>query len=358
MASTLFDKIKKNSTIKETASLNKSKIYGHKDMIQTPVPMINVALSGSIKGGLTSGTTVLAGPSKHFKSAFSLIMAAAFQAKYPEGIVLFYDSEFGTPQSYFKNFGVDTERVVHTPISDIEMLKHDIMNQLKELTREDKVLIIVDSIGQLASKKEVDDAIEGKSVADMTRAKAMKSFFRMVTPHLNIKDIPLIVINHTYMEIGMFPKAIVSGGTGVTYAADNIWILGRQQEKDGTEIQGYHFIINVEKSRFVREKSKIPITVTYEGGVNKWSGLMDIAIKGKYLGKPLAGWYQLMDKDGKFIGDKYRAKDIVDSDKFWEEMFKTTDFEQFIEKAYMLESGTGEIVNLDFEEEEVAEDVL
>jgi RecA/RadA recombinase len=340
MASTLFDKIKKNSTIKETASLNKSKIYGHKDMIQTPVPMINVALSGSIKGGLTSGTTVLAGPSKHFKSAFSLIMAAAFQAKYPEGIVLFYDSEFGTPQSYFKNFGVDTERVVHTPISDIEMLKHDIMNQLKELTREDKVLIIVDSIGQLASKKEVDDAIEGKSVADMTRAKAMKSFFRMVTPHLNIKDIPLIVINHTYMEIGMFPKAIVSGGTGVTYAADNIWILGRQQEKDGTEIQGYHFIINV------------------EGGVNKWSGLMDIAIKGKYLGKPLAGWYQLMDKDGKFIGDKYRAKDIVDSDKFWEEMFKTTDFEQFIEKAYMLESGTGEIVNLDFEEEEVAEDVL
>jgi len=284
-------------------------------------------------------------------------MAAAFQTKYPEGIVLFYDSEFGTPQSYFKNFGVDTERVIHTPISDIEMLKHDIMNQLKELTREDKVLIIVDSIGQLASKKEVDDAIEGKSVADMTRAKAMKSFFRMVTPHLNIKDIPLIVINHTYMEISMFPKDIVSGGTGVTYAADNIWILGRQQEKDGTEIQGYHFIINVEKSRFVREKSKIPITVTYEGGVNKWSGLMDIAIKGKYLGKPLAGWYQLMDKDGKFIGDKYRAKDIVDSDKFWEEMFKTTDFEQFIEKAYMLESGTGEIVNLDFEEEEVADEL-
>jgi hypothetical protein len=38
---------------------------------------------------------------------------------------------------------------------------------------------------------------------------------------------------------------------------DNIFILGHQQEKDGTEIVGYNFIINVEKSRYVKEKSKI-----------------------------------------------------------------------------------------------------
>lgn len=352
--SALFDKIKKNSTIKDTASLSKSKIYNNKDMIQTDVPMINVALSGSINGGLTPGLTVLAGPSKHFKSAFSLIMAAAFQKKYPEGIVLFYDSEFGTPQSYFSNFGVDIERVIHTPITDVEMLKHDIMVQLKEIVRGDKVCIIIDSIGNLASKKEVEDAIEGKSVADMTRAKAMKSLFRMVTPHLTIKDIPLIAINHTYKEIGMFPRDIVSGGTGIMYSADNVWIIGRQQEKDGTEIQGYHFIINVDKSRYVKEKSKIPITVTYEGGVNKWSGLMDLAITGKYLGKPIAGWYQRIDKKtGNFIGDKYRAKDIVDSDDFWEDMFKTTDLEEFIERTYSLESGSGDHVS--FEEEGDAE---
>lgn len=346
--SALFDKLKKNSTIKDTAGLSKSKIYNNKDMITTPVPMINVALSGSIKGGLTPGLTVLAGPSKHFKSAFSLIMAAAFQKKYPDGIILFYDSEFGTPQAYFDNFGVDTERVVHKPITDIEMLKHDIMVQLKEITRGDHVCIIIDSVGNLASKKEVDDAIEGKSVADMTRAKAMKSLFRMVTPHLTIKDIPMIAINHTYKEIGMFPKDIVSGGTGIMYSADNVWIIGRQQDKDGTEIQGYHFIINVEKSRYLKEKSKIPITVSYEGGVNKWSGLLDLAVNGKYIGKPVAGWYQRIDKKtGEFIGDKYRTKDIVDSDDFWENMFKTSDFEEFIEKTYSLDHGGGEYVDLE-----------
>lgn len=351
--SALLDKLKKNSTIKDTAGLSKSKIYNNKDMIPTPVPMINVALSGSIKGGLTPGVTILAGPSKHFKSAFSLIMAAAFQKKYPDGIVLFYDSEFGTPQAYFKNFGVDIERVIHTPITDIEMLKHDIMVQLKEITRGEHVCIVIDSIGNLASKKEVEDAIEGKSVADMTRAKAMKSLFRMVTPHLTIKDIPLIAINHTYKEISMYPKDIVSGGTGIMYSADNVWIIGRQQEKDGTEIQGYHFIINVEKSRYLKEKSKIPITVTYDGGLNKWSGLLELAITGKYVGKPVAGWYQKIDREtGEFVGDKYRAKDIIDSDEFWEGILKDTDFEDFIERTYSLESGGGEYVDLTEGEDE------
>ena len=127
-------------------------------------------------------------------------------------------------------------------------------------------MIVVDSVGNLASKKEVEDASEGKSVADMTRAKQMKSLFRMVTPHLTIKDIPMVVVNHTYSEIGLFPKQIVSGGTGLIYSADNIFIIGRQQEKDGNEVTGFNFIINVEKSRFVREKSKIPIEVSFEGG--------------------------------------------------------------------------------------------
>ena len=202
----------KNSTIDFTASLEDSKIYGKKDMIPTAVPMINIALSGSMDGGITPGLTVLAAPSKHFKTAFSLLMGAAYLKKYPEGIILFYDSEFGTPESYFAMFGVPLESVVHTPITDIEELKFDIMRQLKEIKRNDKVMIIIDSVGNLASKKEVEDAEAGKSVGDMTRAKQLKSLFRMVTPHLTLKDIPMVVVNHIYMEQSLYPKAIVSGG--------------------------------------------------------------------------------------------------------------------------------------------------
>ena len=329
----LRDKLLKNSTVEYTSLLEDSKIYTKKDMILTPIPMINVALSGSIDGGITPGVTMLAGPSKHFKTGFALLLASAFLRKYKDGIILFYDSEFGTPQSYFKTFNIPLDSVVHTPITDVEELKHDLSVQLANITRDDKVFIVVDSIGNLASKKEVEDAIEGKSVADMSRAKQIKSLFRMITPHLTLKDIPMVVVNHTYKEIGMFPKDIVGGGTGSYYSADTIWILGRQQDKDGTEIVGYNFIINVEKSRYVREKSKIPVTVSFDGGINKWSGLLDIALEGNFVSKPSNGWYAKVDQDTGEILDKKRFAD-TQTEEFWSDILASEKFKEFVRKKY------------------------
>jgi RecA/RadA recombinase len=329
----VLDKLKKASTIKETSVLSKSKFFTEKDMIQTDVPIVNVALSGNLDGGLTPGLTMFAGPSKHFKTAFALLMAKSYMNKYDDAVVLFYDSEFGTPQSYFDAFGIDTERVLHTPITDVEQLKHDIMNQLQNIEKTDKVIIILDSIGNLASKKEVEDSIEGKSVADMSRAKQMKSLFRMVTPHLTIKDIPMVVVNHTYKEIGMFPKDIVGGGTGSYYSADTIWILGRQQDKDGTEIVGYNFIINVEKSRYVREKSKIPVTVSFDGGINKWSGLLDIALEGNFVTKPSNGWYAKVDQETGEVLEKKRFAD-TQTEEFWKDILADERFKEFVRKKY------------------------
>lgn len=345
----LKERLIKNSTIDHTAALTDSKVYGRKDMIPTSVPMINVALSGRIDGGLTPGLTVLAAPSKHFKTAFSLLMAAAYLKRHPGAVILFYDSEFGTPESYFTSFGVPLESVVHTPITDIEQLKFDLMQQLQEIKRGDKVMIIIDSVGNLASKKEVEDALKQSSAADMTRAKQLKSLFRMVTPHLTIKDVPMVVVNHIYMTQEMFSKPVVSGGTGIYYSADNIWIIGRQQDKDDKELKGYHFIINVEKSRYVKEKSKIPITVNYDSGINRWSGLLDLALEGGYITKPKQGWYARVDQSTGELGKNNRAADIVDSNEFWRTLLEETDFADWIKRRYSI--GTGEILSNDEEED-------
>lgn len=344
----LKERLIKNSTIDHTAMLTDSKVYGRKDMIPTVVPMINVALSGRIDGGLTPGLTVLAAPSKHFKTAFSLLMAAAYLKRHPDAVILFYDSEFGTPESYFTSFGVPLESVVHTPITDIEQLKFDLMHQLQEIKRGDKVMIVVDSVGNLASKKEVEDALKQSSAADMTRAKQLKSLFRMITPHLTIKDIPMVVVNHVYMTQEMYSKPIVSGGTGIYYSADNIWIIGRQQDKDDKELKGYHFIINIEKSRYVKEKSKIPITVNYDSGINRWSGLLDLALEGGYVTKPKQGWYARVDQTTGELGKNNRAADIVDNNDFWKTLLDETNFAEWIKNKYSI--GTGEILSNDEED--------
>lgn len=331
----ILDKIKSNSTIKDTAILKESKFFSKKDMIPTQIPALNIALSGRLDGGLEPGLTMFAGPSKHFKTAFSLLMAKSYLDKYSDAALLFYDTEFGTPQAYFDTFGIDTSRVLHTPITDIEQLKFDIMSQLEKIERGERVIIIVDSIGNLASKKEVDDALEGKSVADMSRAKQIKSLFRMVTPHLTIKDIPMIVVNHTYKTMELYSKDIVSGGTGSYYSANNIFILGRQQEKDGTELLGYNFIINVEKSRYVREKSKIPITVKFDGGISKWSGLLDIALESGHVVKPSNGWYSKVNTETGEIGEKHRLKD-TDTKEFWLPVLMDKTFQQWVIENYKI----------------------
>ena len=332
----VMDKLKKNSKLKTTEVLSESKFFNNKEQVATPVPMINVALSGSVDGGLTPGLTVLAGPSKHFKTSFTLLIASAYLKKYPDSIMLFYDSEFGSPAAYFEQFDIDTARVLHTPITNVEELKFDLIAQLEGLDRKDRVIVVIDSIGNLASKKEMEDAINEKSVADMSRAKALKGLFRMCTPYLAMKDIPMLAVNHTYKEIGLFPKDIVSGGTGIYYSANNIWILGRRQNKKGTDIMGYDFVINVEKSRFVKEKSKIPITVSWEGGVAPWSGLLEVAMAGGYVVKPSNGWYSAVNMSTGEVSDKKVREAGTLEESFWNPIFDTTDFAEFIKKQYTI----------------------
>ena len=332
----VMDKLKKNSKLKNTEVLSKSKFFTDKDMVSTDVPMVNVALSGSIEGGLTPGMTVLAGPSKHFKTSFALLMAGAYMKKYEDAVMLFYDSEFGSPQSYFESFGVPTDRVLHTPITNVEELKFDLINQLEATERGETVIVVIDSIGNLASKKELEDAINEKSVADMSRAKALKGLFRMTTPYLTMKDIPLLAVNHTYKEIGLFPKDIVGGGTGIYYSADNIWILGRRQNKKGTEVTGYDFVINVDKSRYVKEKSKIPISVSWDGGVERWSGLLEVAMAGGYVQKPSNGWYEAIDPStGEVLSGKVREAQTLE-EEFWSPIFNNTNFKEFVKQHYTI----------------------
>lgn len=339
--SELLKKLQKNSTIAEASVLAKSALFENRDIASTNVPMMNVALGAHLNGGLTSGLTMFAGPSKHFKSAFSLLLVKAYMDKYPDAILLFYDSEFGTGgKDYFKSFKIDDNRVFHVPLENAEKFKFDIMAQLAEIKRGDKVVIFLDSLGNLPSIKEVDDALEGKGTADMTRAKQFKSIFRMLMPQLNIKDIPMIVVNHTYKEIGLYPKDIVSGGTGAYYSADNIYIVGRQQEKDGTEVVGWNFVLNVEKSRYVREKEKITITVLYDGGISKWSGLMEVALESGHVVKPKNGWYTRVDPDTGEANDKNWRLAETDCKEFWKPILDDQRFADFIVKKYKIAQGS------------------
>lgn len=332
----LLDKLRKNSTLKSTQILAKSDFFSDRQFTSCPVPAINIALSGDIYGGFNPGLIFLAAPSAHFKSMIGLLMVAAYLKKHEDAICLFYDSEFGITPEYLVSMGVDPNRVIHTPIANIEELKFDSVNQLEELERGDHVIIFIDSVGNLASKKELEDAKDQKSVADMSRAKALKGYFRIITPYLTSKRITAIAINHVYEEIGMFPKTIMSGGTGGKYSANQIIFISKSQEKDGKELLGYNFKLIAEKSRYVREKSVIPLQVTFENGIQRWSGMFDLAKELNWITMPKSGWYQVCNPHtGEVIRENCRAKELVNNTEFWEKLI-SMGFNDDVKKRFQL----------------------
>lgn len=333
----LMKKLMAASTVKHAAIMSESIMFNEKDIIPTDVPIINAAFSGSINGGIHSGLTLFAGPSKSFKTLVSLLCVKAYLKKYEDGVAIILDSEGGITPEYLEQNGVDPSRVIHVPIEHMEMLKFEMVNQLKEINRGDHVIFVIDSVGNTASLKELEDATNEKSVADMQRAKTTKSVFRMITPSLIAKDIPCIAICHTYDEIGsMYPKTIISGGTGLMYSSNTAFIIGKSQEKDGTELVGWNFTLNTEKSRFVREKSKFTFTVTYENGINKYSGILDLAVEGGFVSAATKGWYQLIDKStGELIGQKVRRTDTETKD-FLGVVLKNPEFDKYVQERFKL----------------------
>ena len=337
--SSLLERMMKTGSTKTSSVLSKSTFFNTKETIPTELPILNIAFSGSLDGGLVPGLTVLAGESKTFKTMTALYCMKAYLEKYADGIALLYDSEFGITPEYIASFDIDTDRVIHIPIKDVEELKFDITQKLQEIGDKERVFIMIDSVGNLASKKEVEDAQNEKSVADMSRAKSLKSLFRIITPYLTTKNIPCLAINHVYKSLELYSKAVVSGGTGIMYSSNQVFIISKAQEKDGTELSGWKFTINIEKSRYVKEKSKLPFTVLYDSGIQKWSALFELAMEAGYLVKPKVGWYQLVDPETGEISEKnYRQAEVQKNNEWFEMLVKNDDFKSFVEKKYRLSS--------------------
>ena len=134
----------------------------------------------------------------------------------------------------------------------------------------------------------------------------------------------------------------------IYYSADNIWIVGRQQNKDSKGIKGYHFVIGIEKSRYVKEKSKIPISVTWEEGVKKYSGLLEVAVAGKFVHKgkkgQSLGYAKMNNETGEVEEEIYYEKD-TDNGEFWQEILDNPGFKDFVQNQYQM--GKASLVDFD-----------
>ena len=253
--------------------------------IDTGSYIFNALVSGDINRGIPSNKiTALAGESATGKTFFALGMVQKFLEDNPEGNVVYFESESALTQEMLEERGIDTSRILLVPVTTIEEFRTQAVNIIDGFEKgrkgDEKLFFVLDSLGMLSTIKETEDIGSGKNVRDMTKAQVIKGTFRVLTLKLGKVGIPMIVTNHTYDVIGsMFPQKEMGGGSGLKYAASSIIYLSKKKEKDGTEVIGNIIHCKNQKSRLTVENKMVDVRLTYDKGLDRYYGLLDLALK-------------------------------------------------------------------------------
>ena len=291
--------------------------------IDTGSYMLNAVVSGSIWGGVPDNkVTAFAGESATGKTFFVLGIVKHFLEQYPDGGVVYYDTEAAVTKGMMEDRGIDTSRVIISEPDTIQKFKTHALKMLEayEKQPEDKrprMMFVLDSLGLLSTTKEMEDSLEGKETRDMTKAQMIKAAFRVLTFKLAKVKVPMLVTNHVYEVVGSYvPTKEIGGGTGLKYAASTIAMLSKKKEKDGDEIVGNIIKVKMYKSRLSKENQQASVLLTYSKGLDRYYGLLELAEKYGIF-KKVSTRYELPSGDkvfGKNINEdpeKYFTEDVL-----------------------------------------------
>ncbi len=253
--------------------------------IDTGSYILNAAISGSIYGGVPNNKiTAFAGESATGKTFFVLGVLKQFLEDNKDGGVIYFDTEAAVTKQMMDDRGIDTKRVVISEPSSIEEFRTNATRILSTYIEQGKdappMMMVLDSLGMLSSAKELADTEAGSEKRDMTKSQLLRGTFRVLSLKLAKANVPLLVTNHVYDVIGAYiPTKEITGGAGLKYAASSIAMLGKKKDKDGTDVVGNIIKVTMHKSRFTKEQKKVEVKLSYDTGLDRYYGLLDLAEK-------------------------------------------------------------------------------
>ena len=304
--------------------------------------IFNALLSGSIYGGLPSNKiTAIAGESATGKTFFVMGMCKNFLDSNPDAGVIYFESESAITKQMVIDRGIDPKRMVMFPVTTVQEFRTQAIKVLDKYLEQDEsdrkpIMLCLDSMGMLSTTKEIDDTADGKETRDMTRAQVLKAAFRVLTLKLGRAKVPMVVTNHTYDVVGsMFPTKEMGGGSGLKYAASTIIYLSKKKEKDGSEVIGNIVHCKNQKSRLTIENKMVDVRLTYEKGLDRYYGLLDLAVQYGIF-KQVSTRIELPD------GSKQYAKTINNNP----EKYFTEDIMKQLDECAMKEFKYGNITEL------------
>lgn len=314
--------------------------------IDTGSYIFNGQISGKLKhGGLPNNKCMqLAGAEAVGKTFFALSMAKDFLEKDKENMVWWYLAEPAVTKQMLLDRGIDTSRFIFSEPDTVEEWKFHLIKLLDTYIQEKnrpKMLVILDSLGALSTNKELKDSEAGKDVLDMTRAKVIKATFRQIDKKLAKAGVPLILTNHTYSQMDQYKPKELSGGSGPKYAGDVIAILTSSKDKEGegtkVHVKGNILHVHMYKNRFGKKDTKVNVALSYETGLDRYYGLLELAEKYDII-KRHGAWYELPG------GDKLQRKDLTP--EVWESLMEPLELAAAQEFCYGSDKNKNENISI------------
>ncbi len=290
----IFDKLDKLNP--EAKFLSESALSSVTEWHDTGCMVLNAIVSGSLYGGVPKGRIVgFAGPSQAGKTYITNKILATAQK---EGMIpVIFDTEMAVDEAACAGVGLDSTRVKYVPVQTVESCRNQLvafLDSVIEAKAQGKFIICIDSLGNLASQKEIDDVEKGKTAMDMgTRAKGLKSMMRTLTFKAAQANTTVLFVNHTYDDpAAMFPTLVKSqsGGKGPVYLASVLVQLAKRDEKqdknneddemlpDANKYSGVTLRALTVKNRFVPPFLEAEMYLNFKSGLDKYSGLREMAI--------------------------------------------------------------------------------
>ena len=316
--------------------------------IDTGSYILNAAMSGSLYGGVPNNKIVaFAGESATGKTFFVLGVIKQFLDDNPDGGVIYFDTEAAVTKNMMTTRGIDVDRVVISEPQSIEEFRTNAVRMLdsyNDSSEQPPMMMVLDSLGQLSTTKEVEDTAAGSETRDMTKAATLKATFRVLNLKLAKANVPMLVTNHVYEVVGSYiPTKEMAGGSGLKYTASQICFLSKKKEKDGKDVIGNIIKVRMAKSRLTKENKQIEVLLTYDKGLDRYYGLLELAEKYEII-KKVANRYEMPD------GAKVYAKAILkEPTKYFNDELLAR-----IDEAARMEFTYGSTDDYEIEEDELA----
>lgn len=316
----------------KSSVLSQSPFAKVEDWISTGNHILNAQISGSIFKGIPTGrVTTFSGPTSTGKTFLALNCASQAQK---QGYTVFWlDTEGALTLDGALKFGIDPEKLNHVSINTVEDTNTYIKNLLDLLLKAKdegkeipKIMLVLDSLGNLSTEKEMSDTASGSDKADMTRAKMIRKLFRVITADLAILQIPFIVINHTYEAVGSFiSQTVMSGGGGILYNSSLTLQFTKAQLKESSgEKVGIIITSKITKSRFTKENIPAKFQIRFDRGMNPYCGLdayFDWENIGIISGKYISDTECEAKESSQFFAVRHLKKNVRKNKIFTSEVF-------------------------------------